>query len=191
MPQASQTWALVSPQGRPFAQVAGQLSVPPQLSPTSPQYCCTPLALLQVVFTQPGPPTHTLLVHTQPLPAAEQSVPQLSSWPQLSPTVPQYWPPEANLQATGVQTSFGPLHKPLSQTHPLLLHVVPQFTDDPQVSPSTPQYWSLFPVRQASGVQLALGPALHRPLSHTQLSFAQAVPHRTVPPHPSPMSPQY
>ncbi len=135
LPQASQTWAVVSPQGRPFAHAAGQLSVPPQPSPTSPQYCCTPLALLQVVFGQSGPPTHTLLLQTHPLPAAEQSVPQSSEWPQLSPTVPQYWPPLANLQANGVQTSLGPLHKPLSQTHPLLLHVVPQSTDDPQRVP--------------------------------------------------------
>jgi hypothetical protein len=182
---------VVSPQGRPFAHVAGQLSVPPQLSPTSPQYCCTLLALLQVVFWQSGPPTHTLLVHVQPLPAAEQSVPQSSEWPQLSPTVPQYWPPAATLQDTGVQTSFGPLHKPVSQSHPLLLHAFPQFTDDPQLSPSTPQYWSLFAVRQASGVQLARGSALHRPLSHTQLLLAQVVPQCTVDPHPSPMSPQY
>jgi hypothetical protein len=149
------------------------------------------LALLQVVLGQLGPPTHTLLLQTHPLPAAEQSVPQSSEWPQLSPTVPQYCPPVASLQVNGVQTSFGPLHKPLSQTHPLLLHVVPQFTDDPHVSPSTPQYWSLFAVKQASGVQLALGPALHRPLSHTQLSFEQVAGQLTVDPHPSPMTPQY
>jgi hypothetical protein len=69
---------VVSPQGKPFAHVGGQLSVPPQPSPTSPQYCCTPLALLQVVFLQSGPPTHTLLLQVQFVPAAEQSVPQSS-----------------------------------------------------------------------------------------------------------------
>ena len=90
LPQGSQTCAQVAPQGAPLAQVAGQLSVPPQLSPISPQYCCTPVALLQVVFAQVGPPTHApLLPQTQPAPMAVQSVPHASELPQPSPMVPQ------------------------------------------------------------------------------------------------------
>jgi hypothetical protein len=78
----------------------------------SPQYCCTPLVLLQVAFTQSGPPTHAFLPpHTQPVPAAEQSAPQSSELPQPSPMVPQYRPPEAGLQASGVQAGGWPLHR--------------------------------------------------------------------------------
>jgi hypothetical protein len=92
-PQVSQTLAAKAPQATPLAQVAGQggSRVPPQPSPMSPQYCCTPSALLQVAATHPSPPTHTLPLrgHTQPLPAAEQSVPQSSEPPQPSPMVPQ------------------------------------------------------------------------------------------------------
>jgi len=83
-----QTWA--EAQAVPAGQLVGQLSVPPQPSPISPQYCCTPLALLQATFTQSAPPTHTLLLpHTQLVPEAEQSVPQASALPQPSPMVPQ------------------------------------------------------------------------------------------------------
>jgi hypothetical protein len=186
-----QTWAEL--QVVPAGQVVGQPSVPPQLSPMSPQYCCTPLALLHVTFTQSGPPTHTfLLPQTQLGPEAEQSAPQESELPQLSPTVPQYWPPEAGLQVSGVHTPGGPLHKPPSQSHPVFVHVVPQSTFDPHPSPTTPQYWSLFAVTQASGTQPDPGAALHRPSSlQAQLAFVHVVPQWTVPPHASPISPQY
>jgi hypothetical protein len=123
-----------------LAQVAAQLKVPPQASPTSPQYCWTPLALVQLTFWQLGPPTHTLLLpHTQPVPADEQSVPQLSELPQPSPTVPQYLPPEAGLQVSAVQTGGAPLHKPPWQVHPVFGQVAPQSSELPQPSPMTPQ----------------------------------------------------
>jgi len=64
----------------------------------------SPLDATQVSRLQLEPPTHVfLLPHTQPLPAAEQSAPQLSELPQPSPMVPQYWPPAASLQVIGVQ----------------------------------------------------------------------------------------
>jgi hypothetical protein len=130
LPQLSQTWAEVAPQGKPFEQVAGQLSVPPQASPISPQYCCTPLALLQVALTQSAPPTHAfLLPHTQPLPAAEQSVPQASEWPQPSPMVPQYWPPEAGLQVSGVHAGGCPLHRLSWQVHPAFVQADPHSSE--------------------------------------------------------------
>jgi hypothetical protein len=157
-----------------------------------PQYCCTPLVLLQETLWQSGPPTHTLLLpHTQLVPEAEQSVPHGSALPQPSPTVPQYWPPEVGLQSSGVQIGGLPLHNPSWHAHPVFAQVVPQSTFDPHPSPTTPQYWSPFAVRQASGLQLAPGPALHRPSWQAQLAFAQVVPQCTVAPQPSPMSPQY
>src|ERR1700690_2958454 len=117
-----QTWAEL--QVVPVGHVDGQVSVPPHPSPMEPQYCCTPLAVLQATFTQSGPPTQTLLLpHTQLVPEAEQSVPQASELPQPSPTVPQYCPPEAGLQVSDVHTSGNPLHRPPWQVHPVLLHV--------------------------------------------------------------------
>jgi hypothetical protein len=153
-----------------------QLSEPPQPSPTVPQYW-PPAAGLQVIFEQLVPPTHMLLLpHPQPLPDAEQSVPQLSELPQPSPTIPQYWPPAAGLQATGVHIPVGPLHKPSWHCHPVFVQVVPQCAVDPHPSPISPQYWSPFAVVQASAVQLASGPALHRWSWQVQLSFVQVVP---------------
>ena len=192
-PQGSQTLAVIAPQGVPFAHAGGQLRVAPQASPTSPQYCCTPLALLHVTGTQPVPPTHELLLpHTQPLPAAEQSVPQLSEPPQLSPIVPQYRPPVSGLQVSGVQPAVGPaLHRLPWQVHPLFVQVLPQSSEFPQPSPMVPQYWSPFAVLQVSGVQPAVGPALHRLFWQVHPGFVQVVPQCTVDPQPSPMSPQY
>jgi len=159
-PQGSQTLAVIAPQGVLFAHVAGQPSVAPQPSPTLPQYCCTPLALLQVTGRQPGPPTQELLLpHTQPLPAAEQSVPQLTELPQPSPMVPQYWPPVAGLQVRGVQPAVGPaLHRLLWQVQPVFGQVVPQSSELPQPSPMTPQYWSPLAVVQVRGVHTPGGP---------------------------------
>jgi hypothetical protein len=139
-PQGSQTLGVTAPQGVPFAQVAAQLNVPPHASPTPPQYCWTPLALVQLTFWQFGPPTHTLLPpHSQPLPAVEQSVLQASELPQPSPTVPQYWPPEAGLQVSDVHTPAGPLHRLFWQIHPLLGQVAAQASELPQPSPMVPQ----------------------------------------------------
>jgi hypothetical protein len=119
--------------------------------------------LPQVSFTQLGPPTHVLLLpHTQPLPAAEQSVLQLSELPQPFPMVPQYWPPEAGLQVSGVQTPGGPLHSLSWQVQPDLLQVFPQSRGLPQPSPMVSQYWSPLAVVQASGTQPVVGPALHK-----------------------------
>jgi hypothetical protein len=158
----------------------------------SPQYCCTPLALLQETLTQSGPPTHTfLLPHTQLLPEAEQSAPQGSGLPQASPTVPQYCPPDAGLQVSGVHTPIGPLHKPPSQTHPVFVHVAGHLTVPPHPSPRSPQYWSPFAVKQDNGRQPDPGAALHRPSWQAQLAFVQVDPQCTVAPHPFPMSPQY
>jgi hypothetical protein len=96
--------------------------------------------LLQLSFWQFGPPTHTLLPpHSQPLPAVEQSVLQASELPQPSPTVPQYWPPEAGLQVSDVHTPAGPLHRLFWQIHPLLGQVAAQASELPQPSPMVPQ----------------------------------------------------
>jgi hypothetical protein len=51
-PQGSQTLGVTAPQGVPFAQVAAQLNVPPHASPTPPQYCWTPLALVQLTSSK-------------------------------------------------------------------------------------------------------------------------------------------
>ena len=136
LPQVSQTLAVTAPQATPLEQVGGQLNVPPHASPILPQYCCTPLALLQVAFTQSTPPTQTFLSpHAQLLPAAEQSVPQLSELPHPSPMVPQYWPPEAGVQVSGVQPAGGPaLHRRSWQVHPSLAQVVEQCVVDPHPS---------------------------------------------------------
>jgi hypothetical protein len=67
--------------------------------------------------------------------------------------VPQYWPPEAGVQDSGVQTAGGPLHRLSSQVHPLLLQVLPQSNGLPQPSPMVSQYWSPFAVVQANGIQ--------------------------------------
>src|SRR5208283_5259759 len=159
--QVPQTFAMVAPQVMPAGQVAGQLSVPPQPSPMLPQYCCGPLASLQVTCTQLGPPMHTLLLpHAQPLPAAEQSVLHTNELPQPSPMVPQYWPPEAGVQVTGTQVE-PPLHRLFWQVQPALVHVVPQSSELPQPSPMVPQYWAPLPVVQVSGVQTPGGP-IHR-----------------------------
>jgi hypothetical protein len=77
----------------------------------------------------------------QALPAAEQSVLQVSELPQPSPMTPQYRPPEAGLHVTGVQVG-PPLHRLFWQVQPLLAQVVPQSSKLPQPSPMSPQYWS-------------------------------------------------
>jgi hypothetical protein len=46
-------------------------------------------------------------------------------------------------------------------------------------------------VVQVLGGQLAVGPALHTPCSHTHPALGQVAPQSRVPPHPSPMAPQY
>jgi hypothetical protein len=133
-----------------------------------------------------------LLPHTQPLPAAEQSVPQARELPQPSPMVPQYRPPEAGLQVKCVQPAVGPaLHRLLWQVHPVLLQVVPQSSELPQPSPMIPQYWSPLAVAQVSGVQPAVGPALHRLPWQVHPVFVQVVPQSSELPQPSPMVPQY
>jgi hypothetical protein len=190
--QLSQTWAEIPPQGKPFEHATGQLTVPPQPSPMSPQYCCTPLASLQVIFTQSAPPTQAFWPpHTQPLPAAEQSAPQSSELPQPSPMVPQYWPPVAGSQVSGVQAGGWPLQRLSWQVQPVLLHVVPQFSELPQPSPMIPQYWSPLAVAQVREVQPAVGPARHRLSWQVQPVFVHAVPQSTELPQPSPMVPQY
>jgi len=132
-----------------------------------------------------------LLPHNQPLPAAEQSVPQSSELPQPSPMFPQYWPPDGGLQARGVHAGGWPLHRLFWQFHPVFVQVVPQSSELPQPSPMAPQYWSPFAVVQVSGTQPAVGPALHRLSWQVHLSFVHVVPQWIVDPHPSPMSPQY
>jgi hypothetical protein len=151
------------------------------------------LALLQVALAQSAPPTHAfLLPHTQPLPAAEQSVAHPSEWPHPSPMVPQYWPPEVGLQVSGVQPAVGPaLHKPSWQIQPAFKQVVPQSRELPQPSPTIPQYWSPLAVVQVSGAQPALGPALHRLSWQVHPAFGHVVPQWRVNPHPLPISPQY
>jgi hypothetical protein len=113
--------------------------------------------------------------HSQPLPAAEQSVPQSSEWPQPSPMVPQYWPPEAVLQVNGVHAGGWPLHRLSWQVHPVFVHAVPQLTVDPHPSPMSPQYWAPFAVVQARGAQFAVGPALHKLPWQSHPAFAQVV----------------
>jgi hypothetical protein len=125
-----------------------------------------------------------------PLPAAEQSAPQASELPQPSPMLPQYRPPEAGVQLTGVQVG-PPLHRLFWQVHPLFVQVVPQASELPQPSPMVPQYWSPLAVAQVSGAQPAVGPALHRLSWQVHPVLLQLVPQGSVDPHPSPMSPQY
>jgi hypothetical protein len=105
--------------------------------------------------------------------------------------VPQYWPPEAGVQDSGVQTAGGPLHKLSSQLQPLLLQVLPQSSELPQPSPMIPQYWSPLAVVQFRGTQPAVGPALHRWSWQSQPAFVQVAAQSTELPQPSPMVPQY
>jgi len=64
---------------------------------------------------------------------------QLSAWPQPSPIVPQYWPPE-NVQLAGVQ--LGLPHRLGTPEPPQISGAVqssPQSTERPQPSPIFPQ----------------------------------------------------
>ena len=147
---------------------------------------------MQVSGVQPavGPALHrrSWQVH----PSLSQVVPQSSELPHPSPMIPQYWPPDAVLQVSGVQPAVGPaLHRRSWQVHPSLAQVVEQWVVDPHPSPMSPQYWSPLVVVQASGVQLAVGPALHRLSWQVHPSLAHVFPQWRVDPHPSPMSPQY
>ena len=115
---------------------------------------------------------------------------QTSELPQPSPIVPQYWPPEAGLQVSGVQIPDAPLHRLSSQVHPLLLQVLPQSSELPQPSPMVPQYWSPFAVVQVNGVQTG-GSPLHRLSLQVHPVLLQVVPQSSELPQPSPMIPQY
>ena len=110
--------------------------------------------------------------------------PQSSAPPQPLPMRPQYWPPDAGLQLTGVQSAlphtlaspppaqvFVPVHSPHSRT-------------PPQPSPMVPQ--KLPPANaQPSGTQPA---STHTPFRHS-LPSVQA-PQSSGRPQPSPTTPQ-
>jgi len=115
---------------------------------------------------------------------------QTSELPQPSPMVPQYWPPEAGVQVSGVQTPGAPLHRLSSQVHPLLLQMLPQSSELPQPSPMVPQYWSPLAVVQVNGVQTG-GSPLHRLPSQVHPVLLQVAPQSSELPQPSPMIPQY
>jgi hypothetical protein len=102
-------------------QVSPQSIVPPQLSPTLPQY----LAFgppSQTSFLQSSPPTQELVavLHTHPglrlAQVSGQSIPR----PQPSPTFPQYRAPATGSQVVGVQTAALPTQRLFSHTQPLL-----------------------------------------------------------------------
>ena len=87
-----------------FGQVNGQERVPPQPSPTSPQYSdssdeCTQRRLVQTAVG----PVQTLFRHIHPV--RGQVSPQSRVWPQPSQIVPQKLSPYSSVQATGTQAS--------------------------------------------------------------------------------------
>src|SRR6185436_3356052 len=89
------------PQVSPALVQAPQSMLPPQLSPTRPQYC--PLLWVHWVFMQPT----GIAPHTPGMPPPPQVVPvgqppQSFIFPQPSPTMPQYLP-VACMHSMGVQ----------------------------------------------------------------------------------------
>src|SRR5512133_1456848 len=58
LPHGSQTLGVTLPQAAPLVHVAGQLRVPPQLSPIGPPQYSPPLASLQVRRLQVASPLH-------------------------------------------------------------------------------------------------------------------------------------
>src|SRR5215831_9871730 len=86
--------------------------------------------------------------------------------PQPLPMVPQYWPPPAGLQLSGVHSDAGAPHTPVTPPPPQVWGAVqlPQSRVAPQPSPTLPQNWA--PV----GVQVRatqLGPPVQMLLVHT------------------------
>ena len=117
----------------PLSQ-APQSIVLPQLSPTTPQYW-PPIGLqlrrlVQLVSGVPhAPGTYAPQVWgaLQPWQSREA--------PQPSPILPQYWPPPATAQVSGVQ--FAGTHSPPLHTWPV--PQLPQSSARPQPSPILPQ----------------------------------------------------
>jgi hypothetical protein len=105
---------------------------------------------------------------------------QSSDPPQPSPIMPQYCPPPATAQVSGVQPAG--THRPPLQTCPLA-HI-PQSTERPQPSPIVPQYFAPAPPdAQVIGVQL--GPPMQIPgfiAPPLQVASPGQVPQSSMPP---------
>src|SRR6185436_11287092 len=123
------------PQVSPALVQAPQSMLPPQLSPTTPQYW--PLLCVHWVFMQPTgmlPQTPGVPLPPQVSPAG-QGAEQLRPWPQPSPIIPQYWPP-ITVQVRGAQP-LAPWQMPLLQVWPV--GHAPQSMVRLQPSPILPQ----------------------------------------------------
>ena len=102
-------------------KVSPQSTVPPQPSPTLPQYLAFGFPS-HTSFLQSAPPTQELVAVLQTHPGlrlaqvSEQSIPR----PQPSPTFPQYRVPAAGSQVTGVHTLALPTQALFSHTQPAL-----------------------------------------------------------------------
>ena len=176
-PEAGTHW--VPLQISPLVHVP-QSRLPPQPSPTVPQYLPAPLP--HAMGVQLGPPLHRWPVQVQP---DGQALLHVRVPPQRFPrSPPQYWPP-VGLQVSGVQAPLGMHWLPLQVS---LATQPPQSRLPPQPSPIAPQYLPA-PVPQVAGTQLA--PPLHRWLTQSQPDGHGAV-QSSEPPQPLPMpAPQY
>src|SRR5262245_30966983 len=124
----------------PLSQ-APQSMLPPQLSPTTPQYWPPiGLQLSRLVQLAAGvPQTPAMLAPPQVMGALQPW--QSSVPPQPSPILPQYWPPLASAQVIGEQVVG--THRPPRQVWPAAQP--PQSSSRPQPSPILPQYATLPP----------------------------------------------
>jgi hypothetical protein len=160
-----------------------QSMLPPQLSPTTPQYSTAAGGLQLKRFVQSG------LAHTPAIPPPPQVCGALQFWqssvpPQPSPISPQYLPPPAMLQVSAVQ--LGGTQTPPRQIWPSA-HAA-QSSARPQPSPIAPQYLTVPPEPQVSGVQL--GPPTQMLL--LQIWSPGQTPQSSFPPaQPLPIWPQY
>jgi hypothetical protein len=136
-----------APQVCPFGQVPQSIDAP-QPSPMEPQYW-VPSASVQLSFVgQVAPPPQMFAAplppQVQPVPRAEQSVPQSCVPPQPFAMTPQYLPPDC-VQLTAVEHPGEP---PQTLAVPAPPHVCPagqaavQSIEPPHPSPRlVPQYW--------------------------------------------------
>src|SRR5436190_558913 len=153
--------------------------LPPQLSPTTPQYW-PPIGLQLRRFVQldAGVP-HTPAMLAPPQVWGALQLMQSSGPPQPSPIIPQYWPPPAIAQVSGMQPAG--THSPPLQTWPPAQ--APQSSERPQPSPIGPQYLTAPPDWQVIAVQL--GPPMQMPgfvSPPLQVASPGQAPHSSMPP---------
>jgi hypothetical protein len=153
--------------------------LPPQLSPTTPQYW-PPIGLQLSRFVQlaAGVP-QTPVTFAPPQVWGALQLMQSSDPPQPSPIMPQYWPPPAIAQVSGVQPAG--THSPPLQTWPFAQ--VPQSSERPQPSPIMPQYFAAPPDAQVIAAQLA--PPMQMPgfiAPPLQVASPGQVPQSSMPP---------